>query len=73
MFDNINQNYSKANGIDCFHENVCTRFVIVRSENGILFHHWNGKNQPVLGTNTCEIFYREQKSIKMHYERTLNG
>lgn len=44
----------------------------VKSENRILFHHSDGKNEPVLGTNTCEIFYREQKSIKMHYKKPLN-
>lgn len=46
--------------------------MIVKSENRILFHHSNGKNEPVLATNTCEIFYREQKSIKMHYKKPLN-
>lgn len=70
MFDNINQNNVKPNGIDCFYKvekNVCTRFMVVKSGRGILFHHSNGKSEPVLGT--CGIFCREQKSLKMHCKK----
>lgn len=44
----------------------------VKSENRILFHHSNAKNGPVLETNIFELFYREQKTMKMHYKEPLN-
>lgn len=74
MFDNVNQNNVKPNGIDCFYsveKNMCTRFMVIKSGSKILFHHSNGKSEPVLGTNTCGIFFREQKSLKMHCKKSM--
>lgn len=74
MFDNVNQNNVKLNGIDCFYsveKNMCTRFMVIKSGSQILFHHSNGKSEPVLGTNTCGIFFREQKSLKVHCKKIM--
>lgn len=45
--------------------------MVTKSGSRILFHHSNCKNKPVLGRNTCGIFCREQKSLKMHCKKSM--